>query len=490
MNRLIIMVLGPLVFLISLTIDPIWGLTAPAQVVLGATFWIALWWVTEVIPIPVTSLLPIVLFPLTGILEAKSTTLNYGNEIVFLYLGGFLIALSIEKWSLHKRIALNILLLVGNRLSHIVLGFMIATALLSMWISNTATSVMMLPIGIAIANQFESFKGNGNQNKNRFGIVLMFGIAYGASIGGLATLIGTPPNLVFRSIVSEIYQVEINFLDWFIVMFPLSMFLLFLTWFYLVTVYKVKNERHEGGNETIKVELGKLGSVSYEEKMVAAIFLFTAFGWISKSWLLDPFIDGISDTVIAMVGGILMFIVPGKNKKPLMEWKDAIKLPWDIILLFGGGLALAEGFKVSGLTLWVGSNFTLLEGASLILVILFMVAAINFLTELTSNLATTTIILPILAALATSMDVHPYGIMIAATLSASCAFMLPVATPPNAVVFSSGYFTIRDMAKTGFVLNVISILLITLFVYYLLPLVWGIDLGSFPEDFRLLDANS
>ncbi|MFD2033478.1 SLC13 family permease [Belliella marina] len=484
MGKIVIMILGPLIFALSLIIDPVGGLTDSSQAVLGATIWIALWWVTEVIPIPVTSLLPIVLFPLTGIMDVKSTTINYGNDIVFLYLGGFLIAIAIEKWNLHRRIALTILLWMGNRLSHIVLGFMLSTALLSMWISNTATSVMMLPIGLAIAAQFEKNQAGSVAQKNNFGMVLMFGIAYGASIGGLATLIGTPPNLVLVAIVSELYGVEINFLDWFLLMLPLSMLLLFVCWFYLIQVFGVKNKRLSGGGYTIKEELDKLGKIGYEEKLVAGIFLLTALGWITKSFLLEKYFSGINDTVIAVIGGLLMFIVPGRKKIPLMEWKDAIKIPWGIILLFGGGLALAEGFKESGLTMWVGSNFTLLEGASLILVILFLVGAINFLTELTSNLATTTIILPILAALATSMEIHPYGIMIGATLSASCAFMLPVATPPNAVVFSSGFFTIRDMAKTGFVLNIISILLITLFIYYVMPLVWGIDLFDLPEAFR------
>ena len=484
MRKITILLLGPLIFIFSILMDPIGGMTEFSQIVLGSTFWIALWWVTEVIPIPVTSLLPVVLFPLTRIMDVKSTTINYGNDIVFLYLGGFLIAIAIEKWNLHRRIALSILLWVGNRLSFIILGFMLATALLSMWISNTATSVMMLPIGLAIAGQFEKNDLSGIASGNGFGKVLMFGIAYGASIGGLATLIGTPPNLVLVAIVSELYGIEINFLDWFILMFPLSVLLLLICWFYLTRFYGVTNKRMTTGSQTIKEELRKLGKISYEEKMVAIIFLLTAVGWITKSFLLEKYLSGINDTVIAVIGGMLMFMVPGKDKKPLMEWKDAIKIPWDIILLFGGGLALAEGFKESGLTMWIGSNFTVLEGASLILVMLFLVGAINFLTELTSNLATTTIILPILAALAYSMEIHPYGIMVGATLSASCAFMLPVATPPNAVVFSSGLFTIREMAKTGFVLNLISIILISLYVYYFMPLVWGIDLFIFPQDFN------
>ncbi|MCH7398999.1 SLC13 family permease [Belliella sp. DSM 107340] len=484
MQKTVILLLGPLIFIVSILMDPIGGMTGYSQIVFGATIWIALWWVTEIVPIPVTSLLPIVLFPMTGIMDVKSTTINYGNDIVFLYLGGFLIAIAIEKWNLHRRIALSILLSVGSRLSFIILGFMLATAFLSMWISNTATSVMMLPIGLAIAGQIEKNDMSGIAIGNGFGKVLMFGIAYGASIGGLATLIGTPPNLVLVAIVSELYGIEINFLDWFILMFPLSVLLLLICWFYLTRFYGVTHKRMTTGSQTIKEELAKLGKISYEEKMVAIIFLLTAVGWITKSILLEKYFSGINDTVIAVIGGMLMFIVPGKDKKPLMEWKDAIKIPWDIILLFGGGLALAEGFKESGLTMWIGSNFTVLEGASLILVMLFLVGAINFLTELTSNLATTTIILPILAALAYSMEIHPYGIMVGATLSASCAFMLPVATPPNAVVFSSGLFTIREMAKTGFVLNLISIILISLYVYYFMPLVWGIDLFNFPQDFN------
>jgi solute carrier family 13 (sodium-dependent dicarboxylate transporter), member 2/3/5 len=481
MLNFIIKALGPACFLILLWLDPIGGLTQASQSILGIAIWIALWWVTEVVPIPVTSLLPIILFPLTGVLDVRSTTNNYGNEIIFLYLGGFLIAIAVEKWNLHKRVALSILLQLGSKFSYIILGFMLATALLSMWISNTATSVMMLPIGLAISGQFDL--DAVNKKNNRFGKVLMLGIAYGASIGGLATLIGTPPNLVLAAVVKEYYGIDINFMDWLILMFPLSMAMLFICWFYLIKTFKVKDLQLPLGNAEIKRQLTELGKISYEEKLVSLIFLLTAFGWVTKSFLLVYIFPGINDTIIAVVGGVLMFVVPGKNKQPLMTWKDAVKIPWDIILLFGGGLALAEGFKVSGLTLWIGSTFTILEGTALILLLLILIGVVNFLTEMTSNLATTSLILPILAAIAVSMDIHPYGLMVGATLSASCAFMLPVATPPNAVVFSSGYFTIKDMAKVGFILNIISILLITAFIYFIFPLVWDIDLFSFPVNF-------
>ncbi len=475
------MVLGPLIFLVFYACGPFGEMNNASHAVLSCTLWIAFWWMTEAVPIPITSLLPIILFPLTGALDIANTTASFGHPLIFLYVGGFILAIAIEKWNLHKRIALYVLLYVGNKSSYIVLGFMIATAFLSMWISNTATAVMMLPIGIATIKQLES--GQAQHMNRSFAKVLMLGIAYSASIGGMATIIGTPPNLVLVAVTKEYFGVDIDFFSWLRTMLPLCILLLFICWKYLIKAFKLKSKTFPLGNQEIKRQFAELGKMGFEEKAVLSIFIFTAFCWISRSFILDKWLPAIDDTVIAIMGAVLLFVMPGKDRKPLIKWDDAKKLPWGIVLLFGGGLAIAAGFKDSGLTEWIGAHFTLMEGVSLVLMLLVVIGAVNFLTEITSNTATTALILPILAPIAITLDVHPLSLMVGAALSASCAFMLPVATPPNAVVFGSGYFSIREMARIGLLLNVLSIFLILLFMYFVLPYLWGIDLFSFPESF-------
>lgn len=481
------LILGPLLFLLTLIGFHPDGLSKEANAILACTLWIAVWWITETIPIAVTSLLPIILFPLTGGLELSETTASFGHRYIFLYIGGFILAIAIEHWNLHKRIALNIINLIGTNVRSIILGFMIATAFLSMWISNTATSVMMLPIGMAIITQLVD-NPNTDQNENQiFGKALMLAIAYSASIGGLATLIGTPPNLVLAGMVQEIYAVEITFSKWIIFGLPISLLLLFICWQYLTRyAFKFRQASFPGGRAEIKRQLQALGKISYEEKVVLAVFAATAFAWISRSFLLNKFITALDDTIIAVIASVVLFLLPASkaNNRPILKWEEAVKLPWGILLLFGGGLALAQGFKSSGLAEWIGGQMTLLEGASLIILLLVLVIAVNFLTEITSNLATTAMILPILAPLAAVIDVHPYILMVGATVAASCAFMLPVATPPNAVVFGSGYLKIPDMVKAGIWMNIISILLLTIIVYLVLPYLWAFDPNVFPELFK------
>ncbi len=460
------------------------GMSTEAHAILASTVWVAIWWITEAIPIPVTSLLPIVLFPLTGGLALSTTTAAFGHRLIFLYIGGFIIAIAIEKWNLHRRIALNVISIIGTDMSKMVLGFMIATAFLSMWISNTATSVMMLPIGMAIVSQLQ---GSDKDQFQSFGKVLMLSIAYSASIGGIATLIGTPPNLVLAAVIQEFYSIDLGFVEWFKFGFPISIVLLFITWNYLVKVaYPLKGQSFPGGRQEIEKQLIAIGKMTFPEKMVLIVFLTTAFAWISRSFLLSKFLPGIDDAVIAIFGAIFLFLLPsgqGKGSK-LLDWESAVKIPWGIILLFGGGLAIAAGFKESGLADWIGGQMTLLQGVSLVIILLVVIASVNFLTEITSNLATTSMILPILAAIALAIGIHPYALMVSATVAASCAFMLPVATPPNAVVFGSGYLRMRDMIRAGFALNIISILVILLFVYFLLPYLWGLDLNQYPNSFR------
>jgi sodium-dependent dicarboxylate transporter 2/3/5 len=481
------LLLGPALFTLVLLYFRPEGLSPAGVAVLASTLWIAIWWILEVIPIAATALLPIILFPLTGAQSLENTTAAFGHRYIFLYIGGFILAIAIERWNLHRRIALNIIKLIGTNIRSIILGFMAATAFLSMWISNTATSVMMLPIGLAIVTQLKDNPQTEENETEVFGKAIMLAIAYSASIGGIATLIGTPPNLVLAGIVQELYGIEITFSQWIVIGLPVSVLLLFLCWQYLTKIaFPFAQQSFPGGRAEIDKQLKALGRISYEEKVVLVVFALTALAWITRSFILNRFVPALDDTIIAIIAGVVLFVLPaGRGKKrAIIKWKEAVKLPWGVLLLFGGGLALAEGFKSSGLAEWIGTQMTSLQGVALLLLLLILVAAVNFLTEITSNLATTAMLLPILAPLAIIVDVHPYVLMVGATLAASCAFMLPVATPPNAVVFGSGYLKIPDMVRAGIWLNLLSIVLLTLIVYFLLPYVWGFDPQVCPAEFK------
>ena len=472
---------GPLSFILIIVFFHPEGLTLEANAILASTLWMAIWWITEAIPISVTALLPIILFPLTGGLDLSETTASFGHKYVFLYLGGFIIAIAMQIWNLHKRIALNIISFIGTDIIKIILGFMVATAFLSMWISNTATAVMMLPIAMAIVDQLKD-NPNTIENENKiFGKALMLGIAYSASIGGISTLIGTPPNLILAGVVEETFGYEITFATWFKFGFPISLILLFLCWKYLTGIaFKFEQKSFPGGQKEIRNQLQKLGQITYEEKLVASIFAMTAIAWVTRDFILKLIIPVIDDTIIVMISAIIIFLLPNKNRKRrLINWEEASKLPWGILLLFGGGMALASGFKESGLALWIGTQMTLLDGINLFLLVFILIASVNFLTEITSNLATTAMLLPILYPMAMTIDVHPFILMVSAAVAASCAFMLPVATPPNAVVFGSGYLRIPDMVRVGIWMNILSIILLSVFVYYILPYLWNFDPLSF-----------
>ena len=472
------LVLGPVLFaLVMLFFNPE-NLNPEAKSILASTIWIAIWWITECVPISVTALLPIVLFPLTGGLDIKSTTASYGHNLVFLFVGGFIIALAIEKWNLHKRVALSIIKFTGTKKSRIILGFMIATAILSMFISNTATTIMILPVGMAIISKV-SESNNSYENIN-FGKSLMIAIAYSASIGGMATLIGTPPNMIFAGVVKESYGIEIGMIEWSKFGLPVSIFLLIICWIYLTKVaFSFEDKNQASGKQEINSQLRKLGKFSNEELKVSVIFGFTAFGWIFRKQLVKiiPFLD---DTIIAISFAIVLFIIPDKKNKPLLNWEDTIKLPWGILLLFGGGMAIASAFGKSGLALWIANLLSTMNGVSLFLLILIIVVSINLLTELTSNMATTAMLLPVLVTMALAINVHPYFLLVSATLAASCAFMLPVATPPNAIVFGSGLLKIEDMFKKGIWMNLFSIIVISLIVYYILPYVFDLSKDLVP----------
>jgi len=476
-KRKIGLFLGPLMFIIIILFFHPEGLNKPSNAILASAVWVAIWWITEALHLAVTALLPILLFPLSGGMALKATTASYGHKYIFLFIGGFILAIAIEKWSLHKRIALTIIKIVGTNVINIILGFMIATAFLSMWISNTATAVMILPVGMAIILQLKDNPDTIVDENLIFGKALMLAIAYSASIGGMATLIGTPPNLVLAGVVQESYGVEITFFQWFVFGFPISVLFLFIAWVYLTKfAFKFKQKEFPGGSAEIIKQLKALGDITFEEKMIFAVFILTAFAWISRSFLLQKIAPEIDDTIIAICAAMVLFLLPSSRKgKPIMSWNDAVKLPWDILLLFGGGMALALGFESSGLALWIGNQIIALSTVPLILLLFILIASVNFITEITSNLATTAMLLPVLVSLANAIGVHPYLLLVSATVAASCAFMLPVATPPNAVVFGSGYLKIGDMIKKGIWMNIITIILLTLIVYYVLPLLWDLS---------------
>ncbi len=478
-SKTVAIILGPVLFIIVYQL-PLSGLSPAGRSVLAVTTWVAFWWLTEAIPIAATSLLPIVLLPLTGGLDLVKTTASYGHKMIFLYLGGFVIALAIEKWNLHKRIALHTIRFIGKNVDLIILGFMSATFFLSMWISNTATTMMMLPIAMAVAGKLDPLKDDGKgamKSETKFGLSLMLAVAFSASIGGLSTLIGTPTNAMLAAVVKEIYNVDIDFATWFQFAFPISLVLLWICWIYLTKiVYPVHIRDEKLANEEIKKELERLGSVTTEEKRVSVVFIITAVAWMLRGLVLKRFIPHIDDAIIAIVGALVLFVIPSTQKgRFLMDWATAKRLPWGILLLFGGGLSIAAGFQSSGLATWVGGSLQGLQSFRLISILFIVALLVNALTEFTSNTATASIILPILASLAAAIHLHPYMLMIPATLVASCAFMLPVATPPNAVVFSSGYIRIRDMARTGVGMNLISIIIVVLVVWFFLPAFWGLD---------------
>lgn len=482
---------GPLLFtLIMLFFHPE-GLSNSGRAVLASTVWIAIWWMTEAMPIPVTSLLPIILFPLTNGAALKSTTASYGDPTIFLFMGGFMLALAMEKWNLHRRIALTIIYYVGTNTNLIILGFMIATGFLSMWISNTATAMMMVPIGLAIIYQVsEGLKDqpeiDTSKENFKFGKALMLGIAYSASLGGISTLIGTPPNTLLAGAINTMYDVEISFASWMLFGVPVGWGFIVITWVYLTRfAYPSEFKELPGGRSVIIEERKKLGAASYEERAVFVIFILAALAWITRSFLLQKFIPNLNDTIIAILAALILFAIPARSKPGdrLLDWNTALKLPWGILLLFGGGLAIASGFSQSGLSTWIGERLMSLEGISLLTVMLLVATLVIFLTEVTSNTATASMMFPIMGALAYALGIHPYAVLVVAAVTASAAFMLPVATPPNAVVFGSGYLRISDMVRAGMALNVIGVLLITLSVYFIIPLVWGIDLGTFPAAF-------
>ncbi len=461
---------------------------------LGIAVLMAIWWITEVVPLAITALLPVVLFPLFGVMNGKDVSSTYFNHVIFLFIGGFLVALAMQKWDLHKRIAIRILLITGSSPARILLGFMLATSFLSMWISNTATAMMMVPILLSITKKLEEFIDAKELNKYSVGLLL--GVAYSASIGGIATLVGTPPNLSFARIFQIMFPAapEISFSTWFIYALPISITFFIITWVYLYTIYKPKKSLKTLKNIDFKQQYVDLGSATYEQKAVAVVFVSLALLWLTRAGLNIGSINipgwsslfsspaYINDGTVAIALSIILFIIPSKTKgKRIMDWATASKVPWNIVLLFGGGFALASAFKESGLSIWVGEQLSSIGGLHPILIIGVIALTMTFLTELTSNTATTEMLLPVLAGLSVSINVNPLLFMLPATISASMAFMLPVATPPNAIVFGSNKITVMEMAKTGIVLNIMGVIVITLITYFWGSWVFGIEPGVMPD---------
>ncbi len=487
------LVLGPILFFLMLLLPTPAGMSDSAQKMAAVALLMATWWMCESIPIPATSLLPIALFPIMGIMTTQAATAPYANHLIYLFMGGFIIALSMQRWDLHRRIAMNIVKIVGFSPSRLIFGFMVATAVLSAFVSNTATTVMMMPIGLAIITHvIEEGKKEGldkkidfSQGKFNFGLNLMLGIAYAASIGGIATLIGTPPNTVLAGYLQKTYGYEISFVDWMKVGVPLVLVLLPACWLWLTRIANpMKLKKVPGGRALINRELKEMGPMNTGERWTALVFGLTALAWIFRVQLafLFPEPKLVTDAAIAMVGALALFLIPInlKNNEFVMDWHWASKMPWGVLVLFGGGLALADGFKSTGLAAWIGSQVGLLENAPILVLIIAVSTLIIFLTELTSNTATAAMVMPILSAVAIGLGQNPLLLVVPAAIAASCAFMLPVATPPNAIVFGSGYVSIPQMARSGLGLNLIGIVLAVVVTYVLVIPVFDVVIDELP----------
>ena len=465
--------------------------------------WMAVWWMTEAVELYATALLPLVALPMTGAASVRAAAAPYAHELIFLFMGGFLIALAMQRWGLHRRLALRALRAAGDHPAGIVACFMGVTAFFSMWVSNTATAVMMLPIALSIISLVEqvepgsmgSGSGNGGtgsssgdagpapKTRPHFALCLLLGIAYAASIGGVGTIIGTPPNVFLASYIHSNLGQEISFVRWMGVGLPLVAVFLPLTWLMLTRVlYPLRGERIEGSKAVTERAYRELGAMSRGERVVLAVFLLAALSWITRPLLVNVRIGdmhplaGLSDPVIAMVAALILFVVPVDVKRRVfvMNWETALKLPWGILLLFGGGLSLAAAIRVNGVGEYIGHQLGILSGIPVLLLVMAVIALVIFLTELTSNTATTATFIPILAALAPVFDLHPFMLIVPAAIAASCAFMLPVATPPNAIVFGSGHVTIQQMIRAGFWLNLLGVVLITVLVYTVMMRMLGV----------------
>jgi sodium-dependent dicarboxylate transporter 2/3/5 len=496
---------GPLFFLLFGAFGP--SLGSPAATWTAAiAVWMALWWIVEPVDAAVTALLPLVLFPACGVLPARAVSAEYGNEIIFLFLAGFLFGKTIERWGLHRRIALRLVLALGTGPRGILLGFMVATAFVSMWISNTATAVMMTPVAIAVASwqsavtsapttQSEGSSvgsptsaadevATGRRHLN-FNKALLLGVGYACSIGGLATVVGTPTNGIFLTFVQQKMGTTVSFTQWLAFGLPFAAALLLVCWVLLLRMFPLDEPRAAvavaAGRgvpvvNPLRAEYRSLGPLSVPEARLLLVFGTVVLAWITGSlvWYRHAG-NGVGDTVVAVAGAIALFLVPAGRageRTALLDWPTAVRIPWGIILFFGGGLALAKGFDQSGLATWMGAQMKNLQTLPQVVILFSVLAIVVLLSELASNIATASMMMPVLAALAGSIGAEPFGLLLSATLAASFGFGLPIATAPNTIVFSSGYLTTRDMARAGFLLDLLAVLLLLAFIYGVFPLVW------------------
>jgi solute carrier family 13 (sodium-dependent dicarboxylate transporter), member 2/3/5 len=471
---------GPLLFVLSLFLIDTNFISPGANKVLGLAIWIIVWWITEAVPISITAFLPLVLFPFMGVMKMSEAAAPYANPIVFLFMGGFLIALALEKHRLHERIALNLVKVTGTSGNGIILGFMLATAFISMWISNTATAMMMLPIAVSVINLLKSDPKSSNEDlpkgEKNFAIGLMLMVGYASSIGGIATIIGTPPNVVFAGLLDQFYHRKLDFGKWMLVGLPLMTLILIATYIIITKILFPNGiKKVRGSDQLINEKLHQLGKLRREEKFVMAIFIVTCLLWVFQqpiNILLGK--DMLNDTNVAMTGGLLMFIVPTDWRKMqfILQWQDTERMAWGILFLFGGGLCLAQGLSNAGIIQVVGAKIA--EQSSSTQWLLFgLITASVFITELMSNVALVQIFIPVVFGIANSLGVDPLLLGMPVTIGASMAFMFPVATPPNAIVFSSGHMKVKHMMKAGILLNIVSIILIYLASITLIKWVYG-----------------
>jgi sodium-dependent dicarboxylate transporter 2/3/5 len=469
------LIVGPVAAAILFALPTPAGLSPAGWRLAATAVLMAVWWATEALPIPVTAFIPIIAFPVLGVTSVDDAAAPYMDPVIFLLLGGFIIARSLEHWNLHRRIALNILSRVGSSPGRIIFGFMVATAVISMWVSNTATTAMMLPIGLSVI----AVIGSEGEVGHDFAIALLLSIAYSASIGGMATLVGTPTNALLAGFMRETYHVQIAFNRWMLIGLPVVAVMLPTAWAILTKVaFRLPKASFEGAEAAIASQLAALGPITRPERRTAVLFAVVAVTWCLRpeiaAW---TGLKGLSDAGIAVAAAFALFLIPSGDKsgrgRCLLDWPTAAKLNWGVILLFGGGLSLASAVSATGLAVWVGQALSVLTTWPPILLAGAICALIIFLTELTSNAATTAAILPVLGAIAAQGHLDPLVIAVPGVLAATCAFMLPVATPPNAMVFGAGYIRVPDMVKAGFRLNIAGIIVITLLAYVLVPLVFG-----------------
>ena len=462
---------GPLLFAFTLLLNP-FGLDENANKVMACALLMISWWISEALPMPAVALIPLVLFPLMGIAKISEAAAPYANEVVFLFMGGFMIGLGIEKWNLHRRIALSIVQFTGTNGNQIILGFILATGFISMWLSNTATTMMMLPIAASVISVVES-KNQHNPQMRFFAVSMMLAIAYAANFGGIATIIGTPPNVAYASFVSKQLNNDISFSAWMMIGLPVSLLLLFSLYVVLIKLFPSRIDSNDEMRLLIKNELNALGPMTVPEKRVLYIFITTASLWIFRDLINNTGIVKLDDNMIAVFGALLMFIVPSgnstKESERILIWSDTTKMAWGILLLFGGGITLASALEKAGLIKMLGTWLSGFSGSSVVFLVIAITIISLFISEVMSNVAQVIVFAPVVTGIATATGADPYMLGIPMTLAASCASMMPMGTPPNAIVFSTGHLKLSEMMKAGLIMNLISILLIILSGLFLVP---------------------